>query len=56
MVHRDDEKAPPQVADQPRSAQVEDKHVPDEIEESEEKDKDVDEDEKNVEEGTEEPA
>jgi hypothetical protein len=56
MIERDDEEAPPAVADQPRSAQVEDEHVPDEIEESEEKDKDVDEDEKNVEEGTEEPA
>ena len=51
-----DEEGTPAVADQPRSAQVEDEHVPDEIEESEEKDKDVDEDEKNVDEGTEEPA
>jgi hypothetical protein len=56
MVHRDDEDAPPAVADQPRSAQVEEEHVPDEIEEPEEKDKDVDKDEKNVDEGTEEPA
>ena len=54
MVH--DEKGPPEVADQPRSAQVEDEHVPDETEESEEKDKDVEKDEKNVDEGTEEPA
>ena len=53
---RDDEDAPPAVADQPRSAQVEEEHVPDEIEEPEEKDKDVDKDEKNVDEGTEEPA
>ena len=51
-----DEEGPPEVADQPRSAQVEDEHVPDEIEESEEKDKDVEQDEKNVDEGTEEPA
>ena len=56
MVDRDDEDAPPAVADQPRSAQVEEEHVPDEIEEPEEKDKDVDKDEKNVDEGTEEPA
>jgi hypothetical protein len=54
MVH--DEENPPEVADQPRSAQVEEENVPDEIEEPEEKDKDVDEDEKNVDEGTEEPA
>jgi len=53
---RDDEDGPPAVADQPRSAQVEEEHVPDEIEEPEDKDKDVDEDEKNVDEGTEEPA
>ena len=53
MVERDDEKAPPAVADQPRSAQVEDQHVPDEIEEPEDKDKDVQKDEKNVDEGTE---
>ena len=56
MVHRDDEEAAPATADQPRSAQVEDQHVPDEIEEAEGKDKDVDEGEKNVDEGTEEPA
>ena len=55
MIERDDD-APPAVADQPRSAQVQEEHVPDEIEEPEEKDKDVDEDEKNVDEGTEEPA
>ena len=54
MVH--DEQGPPEVADQPRSAQVEEEHVPDEIEEPEEKDKDVDKDEKSVDEGTEEPA
>ena len=53
MVSRDDEDAPPAVADQPRSAQVEDQHVPDEIEEPEDKDKDVQKDEKNVDEGTE---
>jgi len=48
-----DEEGPPDVADQPRSAQVEDEHVPDEIEEPEDKDKDVQKDEKNVDEGTE---
>jgi hypothetical protein len=48
-----DEEGPPEVADQPRSAQVEDQHVPDEIEEPEDKDKDVQKDEKNVDEGTE---
>jgi len=53
MVERDDEEAPPAVADQPRSAQVEDEHVPDEIEEGEDKDKDVQKDAKNVDESTE---
>jgi hypothetical protein len=56
MIERDDEDAAPAVADQPRSAQVEEERVPDEIEEPEDKDKDVDKDEKNVDEGTEEPA
>ncbi len=56
MVHRDDDDGPPATPDQPRSAQVEEEHVPDEIEEPEGKDKDVDKDEKNVDEGTEEPA
>jgi hypothetical protein len=51
MVH--DEEGAPEVADQPRSAQVEDEHVPDEIEEPEDKDKDVEKDEKNVDESTE---
>ena len=54
MVRDDD--LPPATPDQPRSAQVEQEHVPDEIEEPEEKDQDVEEDEKTVDEGTEEPA
>ena len=56
MVHRDQDDLPPATPDQPRSAQVEEQHVPDEIEEPEEKDTDVDDDEKSVDEGTEEPA
>jgi hypothetical protein len=56
MVHHDADDLPPATPDQPRSAQVEEQNVPDEIEEPEESDKDVDEDEKNVDEGTEEPA
>jgi hypothetical protein len=56
MIHRDQEDLPPATPDQPRSAQVEDENVPDEIQQPEEKDTDVDEDEKTVEEGTEEPA
>lgn len=56
MVRDEDKDFPPATPDQPRSAQVEDEHVPDEIEEAEERDKDIDEGEKNVDEGTEEPA
>jgi hypothetical protein len=56
MVRHDADDLPPATPDQPRSAQVEEQNVPDEIEEPEESDKDVDEDEKNVDEGTEEPA
>ena len=41
---RDEEDGPPATPDQPRSAQVEDEHVPDEIDEPEDKDEDVDED------------
>jgi hypothetical protein len=56
MVRRDEDDFPPATPDQPRSAQVDEEHVPDEIEEPEKKDTDVEEDEKNVDEGTEEPA
>ncbi|MEO7943591.1 MAG: hypothetical protein ABIR34_09345 [Marmoricola sp.] len=56
MVHRDEDDLPPATADQPRSAQVGDEQVPDEIERAEETDTDVDEDAKSVEEGTEEPS
>jgi hypothetical protein len=52
MIHRDAEDMPPATPDQPRSAQVEEEHVPDEIEQAEE----VDEEEKDVDPGTEEPA
>ncbi len=44
-IERDEDDFPIATPDQPRSAQVEDKHVPDEIEESEavdEQEKDVD--------------
>jgi len=50
MVHDDD--LPPATPDQPRSAQVEEEHVPDEIEHPEE----LDEEERDVDAGTEEPA
>jgi hypothetical protein len=56
MIHDDEADFPPATPDQPRSAQVEDENVPDEIGEPEDKDEDVEEDEKNVDEGTEEPA
>jgi hypothetical protein len=52
MVHRDEDDMPPATPDQPRSAQVEEEHVPDEIEQSEE----LDEEEKHVDSSTEEPA
>ena len=52
MVHRDEDDLPPATPDQPRSAQVEQQHVPDEIEEPEE----IDEEEKDADPSTEEPA
>jgi hypothetical protein len=52
MIHHDEDDMPLATSDQPRSAQVEEKHVPDEIEQAEE----VDEEEKDVDPGTEEPA
>ena len=52
MVHRDEDDFPVATPDQPRSAQVEDEEVPDEIEESE----DVDEEQRDVDPGKEEPA
>jgi hypothetical protein len=52
MVHRDEDDLPPATPDQPRSAQVEEEHVPDEIEQAEE----LDEEEKDVDAATEEPA
>jgi hypothetical protein len=51
MVRRDDD-LPPAIPDQPRSAQVEEEQVPDEIEQPEE----LDEEEKDVDASTEEPA
>jgi len=52
VVHRDEDDFPVATPDQPRSAQVEDEEVPDEIEESE----DVDEEQRDVDPGKEEPA
>ncbi|MCW2761012.1 MAG: hypothetical protein JWR85_1213 [Marmoricola sp.] len=52
MVHRDEDDLPPATPDQPRSAQVDEEHVPDEIEQPEE----LDEEEKDVDAATEEPA
>jgi hypothetical protein len=52
MVERDKDDFPIQTPDQPRSAQVEEEAVPDEIEQPEE----LDEEEKDVDPGTEEPA
>ena len=51
-VEHDEDDFPLATADQPRSAQVEEQHVPDEIEEPEE----LDEEEKDVEPGDEPPA
>lgn len=51
-IERDDDDLPLQTPDQPRSAQVEDQHVPDEIEEPEQ----LDEGEKDVEPGVESEA
>ena len=52
MIHPDEDDKPPATPDQPRSAQVEEEEVPDEIEQPEE----VDEEEKHVDASTEEPA
>lgn len=52
MIHRDEEDLPPATPDQPRSAQVEDHEVPDELEEPE----DVDEQERHVDPSDEDPA
>jgi hypothetical protein len=52
MIHRDEDDFPPAIPDQPRSAQVEEEHLPDEIEEPEE----IDEKAKDVDAGTEAPA
>ena len=51
-VQHDENDLPPATPDQPRSAQVEQKNVPDEIEQAEE----MDEEEKDVDSGTEAPA
>ncbi len=51
-VDRDEDDLPVTTPDQPRSAQVEEEEVPDEIEQSEE----IDEEEKHVDASTEEPA
>jgi hypothetical protein len=51
-VDPDEDDVPLATPDQPRSAQVEDEHVPDEIEDAE----DLDEDEKDLEPGDEPPA
>lgn len=40
VVHRDEDDFPPATPDQPRSAQVEETSMPDEIDESEEMDED----------------
>ncbi|MGZ8738497.1 MAG: hypothetical protein ACXWW7_15125 [Nocardioides sp.] len=52
MVHRDSDDVPPATPDLPRSAQVEEQQVPDEIEHPEE----LDEEQKDADPGTEEPA
>lgn len=52
MVQHESEELPPATPDQPRSAQVEEKHLPDEIEQPEE----LDEGEKDVDPGTEKPV
>ena len=54
VVPHDSEDTPPATPDQPRSAQVEEEHVPDEIEEPEEKDTDVDEETKDTDDATDE--
>jgi hypothetical protein len=52
MVERDEDDFPPTGTDQPRSAQIEDEHVPDEIQEPE----DMDEGENDVSPTAEDPA
>jgi hypothetical protein len=52
----DQDDQPPATPDQPRSAQVDEESVPDEIEEPEDVDTDVDEGEKGIDEATDEPA
>ena len=54
VVHRDEDDLPPATPDQPRSAQVEEEHVPDEIDQPEDKDSDVDEETKDTEDATDE--
>ena len=44
MIHRDEDDFPPATPDQPRSAQVKEEHVPDEIEDPEDLDEGEDED------------
>ena len=51
VIHRDKDDFPPATPDQPRSAQVSDETLPDEIEEPEE----MDEEEKEADPSTEEP-
>lgn len=52
MVHGDEDDLPPATPDQPRSAQVEEEQVPDEIEAPEQ----MDEEEKDTDPGTEDPV
>lgn len=52
MVPVNEDDLPPATPDQPRSAQVEEEHVPDEIEKPEE----MDEEQKDTDAGTEEPV
>ena len=52
MIRRDEDDFPPATPDQPRSAQVKEEHLPDEIEQPEE----LDEEEKDADPSTEEPA
>ena len=56
MVHSDDDDAPPATPDQPRSAQVEEEEVPDEIEESEDLEEDEESSEEQTDKQTDEPA
>ncbi len=52
VIHRDKDDFPPATPDQPRSAQVDNEGVPDEIEQPEE----MDEEEKDADPSTEEPS